>query len=581
MANLLTGVAAPFLYLYRQGERQRILATQYLCQVLVPQTDDSPPLFARELVPLAGKPSVAELLDDSRPWQRTANPVRREGPLALKQPDTPDTDTDSGVSRSGSGSGSSSGSASGSGSSGSLPAGCAHLGLPDALELDLDQLALDLDEAPTTRLLAESDHEHEHNSTMGRKSTEARRRKPESDTERTTLSRPSTTSTSASPSLSMSASTSTSGSMPPPALPLPQHLDQATKYRPASPPKVNPWKLKPSNPQPDDHSFPPLPNEAAATAAKAKKVVNRTSRAASESASSTRVKSQPQVALTEPAPLVSSNGSRHIFEAAAPRARETLWKHPFGADVIAYAEGMTFRLHRNIIEAESGWFRDNLPPPNDNGSPVEVWLDCAAAAAGHCLRFLYSEQLELCDINRAQPWHIIHLPRCALTYCAAAYLRIGKLAKHLLRIVETTATELGTLSADNYHHRDLSLNEWTAFSWCFSNVFDIIYHHGPQRLMKPMRMAVASVLDATLFWMLQHPMMLGILRTTWHIHLPNISADHAEYRVLRGRLDANVVAGISDQTSLNQLFDQAESSEFLDMPTSYSTAYDFQQSSAA
>lgn len=43
---------------------------------------------------------------------------------------------------------------------------------------------------------------------------------------------------------------------------------------------------------------------------------------------------------------------------------DSLWKHPFGADVVVHTDTMSFRVHRNIVEPESGWFRDNLPPPN-------------------------------------------------------------------------------------------------------------------------------------------------------------------------------------------------------------------------
>lgn len=36
-----------------------------------------------------------------------------------------------------------------------------------------------------------------------------------------------------------------------------------------------------------------------------------------------------------------------------------------GADIAVYAGDMIFSVHRNIVVAHSGWFKDNLPPPNE------------------------------------------------------------------------------------------------------------------------------------------------------------------------------------------------------------------------
>jgi hypothetical protein len=93
--------------------------------------------------------------------------------------------------------------------------------------------------------------------------------------------------------------------------------------------------------------------------------------------------------IVQPAPSIrsispvsnTSSTTRQLFEAAAPRATEksatlqvlsktrkltfhSLWRTPFGADVLVRTGNILIKVHRNIVVPQSGWFRDNLPPPN-------------------------------------------------------------------------------------------------------------------------------------------------------------------------------------------------------------------------
>lgn len=93
---------------------------------------------------------------------------------------------------------------------------------------------------------------------------------------------------------------------------------------------------------------------------------------------------------------------------ATKHVRYWLWKTGACADVILHLDDKTYFCHREILTAESGYFRDNLPPPtsvcgklwcqgncktdpaNQSGVPVEVALVTHGSLNSHCLRFLYT-----------------------------------------------------------------------------------------------------------------------------------------------------------------------------------------------
>ncbi|KPM45486.1 hypothetical protein AK830_g1038 [Neonectria ditissima] len=349
--------------------------------------------------------------------------------------------------------------------------------------------------------------------------------------------------------------------------------EASKKLRPASPPTTSPWARRQATTVACDE-FPPLPN-ASRSAVVAQDEASSSSPSSSAS-SFPQTGDVSQVALTTRSVSTCSDASRHILEAAAPRATEKLWERPFGADVVVHTGTMTFRVHRNIVEPESGWFRDNLPPPNPDGSPVKVHLNCAAEAAAHCLRFMYTGRTEICEPDLNHPWNVFHLPRCVLGYCAAVFLRVSRMAAHLLQIVEKTSTELGTMVTTHYLHKTLDDSEWMEFSWNYQNALDILYHQGPHTLMMPMRLAMAGIFDATLFWLAQQPVFMHLLRTTWQRCLYTLLLDQAEYRRLLRELNPSTNSPIPDEAELKKLFandemeniaeDEAGNSGTEDMP---------------
>ncbi|KAI5466819.1 hypothetical protein BGZ63DRAFT_449059 [Mariannaea sp. PMI_226] len=356
------------------------------------------------------------------------------------------------------------------------------------------------------------------------------------------------------------------------------------ELRPASPPLINPWAHQTSS-TPVSNEFPALPNtefpvlepETSAT---------RSSRTSSASTCPQSAYGVTRAAITTIATVGSIDGdrdkdeivdgdedasqppstmrslsncsdsSRHIFEAAAPRATENLWLRPFGADVVVHTTTMTFRIHRDIVEPESGWFRDHLPPARPDGSPVVVRMPCPGEGVAHCFRFMYTGKTEIFEYREAQPWNIIHLPRCILAYSAAVFLRMSKLAARLLQIVEKTATNLQQLVTSGSHAcRDLEYTECIQFSCNYQNALWILHHQSPLALMMPMRLALASVLDGTLFWLVRQPLFLEILRTTWRQVMDAVFFDQREYRRLFGDLNPLAQSPVASEAALQRLFE--------------------------
>ncbi|KAF7542504.1 hypothetical protein G7Z17_g11507 [Cylindrodendrum hubeiense] len=197
---------------------------------------------------------------------------------------------------------------------------------------------------------------------------------------------------------------------------------------------------------------------------------------------------------------------------------------------------MTFRVHRNIVEPESGWFRENLPPPNSDGSPVKVHLDCATEAAAYCLRFIYT----------------------------GMFLRVSRMAAHLLRIVERTSAELGTLVTTHYLHQTLDDSEWAEFFWHYQNALGILHHEGPHALMMPMRLAMAGVLDATLFWLVRQPAFINLLQTTRQLFPHTLLLDQAEYRRLLKEHNSTTNSPVPTEAGLKKLFEKAAIGDTID-----------------
>ncbi|KAH6898807.1 hypothetical protein B0T10DRAFT_543726 [Thelonectria olida] len=373
---------------------------------------------------------------------------------------------------------------------------------------------------------------------------------------------------------------------PPASTPVSARKNETSKkLRPASPPRVSPWACKSSTSfaSPDFPALPRAGDKPPCPVLEPPVSVSatRSSRASSGSSypqsgngdAGVRIDADAEAdasqlpLTTRSVSTCSDSSSRHLFEAAAKEATANLWTRPFGADVVVQSNTMTFRIHRNIVEPESGWFQDNLQPPNRDGSPVHVYMDCSGEAAAHCLRFAYTgnvtAELEVFEFDETSPWDVSHLARCVLAYAAAVYLRMGKLAARLLQNVEKTCKELGKLVVTwSYLGRPMDYHEWMRFSFHYHNALDILYYYGTQDLMVPMRLAMASVFDATLFWLVGQPVFNP---SSWANVYPTLMLDLAEYRRLLRDSNPSMNSPVAPDAVLNKLFKSSKGDERVGM----------------
>ncbi|GKU03761.1 hypothetical protein FLAG1_08281 [Fusarium langsethiae] len=268
-----------------------------------------------------------------------------------------------------------------------------------------------------------------------------------------------------------------------------------TSLRPASPPKSNPWSsIKKTTATSLASMFPPLPKPQSPWSP-GKMLTAEASREPSISLSESWLGddiAQPALSNRSFSPVSnSSSTTRQLFEAAAPRAIENLWKTPFGADVLVRTGNMLLKVHRNIVVPQSGWFRDNLPPPNLDGTPVTVDLTFAPESVAHCLRFIYT----------------------------------------------------GNCSS------------WVQFSWHYQTALEVIVREQPQKLMVPMRLAMASILDAMLFWLARQPLFVSELKSSWWKIMQMSMPDIAEYKRLC-RSPSNYNSPLPNEMALREMFEE-------------------------
>ncbi|KAK1249078.1 hypothetical protein MKX07_002594 [Trichoderma sp. CBMAI-0711] len=342
--------------------------------------------------------------------------------------------------------------------------------------------------------------------------------------------------------------------------------------RPASPPKQNPWHQRstastvPNLKQPPKSLQKPLAEEefpelktgdsAADDLLPSKEAQREPSQGCNVSKSSC---STNETHSDESRSAVSrlSTPTRLILEEAADQAAKILWRHPFGSNVYLYVESSVFQLHRDILMRHSGWFRDKLPPPNQDGSPVEIHLPHAVGAVQPCLFFMYTKNLDICERIICQPLNFIHIPRCVLAYCAAVNFQIPTMASRILGILEETAKDLAAYLNSYFIYREMDFKTSKSMANYFVNSLDILYSEPLFELMKPIRQALAGILDALLPSLLRQPYFPEMLcMPGWKRWSAAIAADQVEYRAALGHGPSATESVLPTEAELKALFDR-------------------------
>jgi hypothetical protein len=102
----------------------------------------------------------------------------------------------------------------------------------------------------------------------------------------------------------------------------------------------------------------------------------------------------------------------------------------------------------------------------------------------------------------------------------------------ILRIVENTAKDLFEDFSGLHQNNNGSPGGMVAFNeGHLHDALDLIYSQDNQMIMEPMRVAMAAVLDATLFFQIHRSTFLQRLRTyPWILWIPQMQVDYAEFR---------------------------------------------------
>lgn len=126
---------------------------------------------------------------------------------------------------------------------------------------------------------------------------------------------------------------------------------------------------------------------------------------------------------------------------------------------------------------------------------------------------------------------------------------------HILRVVEATANDLSMVLSTHFLDPDKETNWWVEFGEAHvSGAVEIIYGQPSQELMKPMRMALARVMDATLFWLLAQKAFRQQLESPrWKVWLPKVLADLVEFRQLRDATGLRPMTIVPDESLLDEL----------------------------
>jgi hypothetical protein len=131
------------------------------------------------------------------------------------------------------------------------------------------------------------------------------------------------------------------------------------------------------------------------------------------------------------------------------------------------------------------------------------------------------------------------------------------MAWQLVKIIEHTAIELGDYLKTKPSDFRLNTREFVAFALHLQNTLEIAYGAPDQNLMRPIRMALASFLDASIMFVLQHSQSAQLTSSEpWTRYASLIWADQIEYRRSLGQSHPLKGSTVPDQKTLVMLMER-------------------------
>ncbi|KAG6020626.1 hypothetical protein E4U19_001871 [Claviceps sp. Clav32 group G5] len=309
-----------------------------------------------------------------------------------------------------------------------------------------------------------------------------------------------------------------------------QHL------KPASPPKTNPWTTRRSSTaiSPDWPSITPdfasISNPRIRDDAGPPKKEEATKQDPDNSCSA-----GDQGLHATPTPEKAQKQS-------APRAGQSLWLRPFGADVFVRVGSRIFEVHRSIIEPQSTFFQQNLPPRECSNvhDPIDMQLESHPEAVANTLRFMYTKTLDLCEYDRQNPRDLIHVPRSVLLYMAAMDLGVEAMKTEILQVLRRTAGDLALYYQAKLLARTMDQQEVMDGTLHLHNALEAAYASEHREDVLPLRLALCQLLDTMIPFLIQYPANIALFSSSvWKTYAAEISVDLLAARNLKTQTAAD------------------------------------------
>jgi hypothetical protein len=131
------------------------------------------------------------------------------------------------------------------------------------------------------------------------------------------------------------------------------------------------------------------------------------------------------------------------------------------------------------------------------------------------------------------------------------------MAMRILTILEETAKHLTDYLSVHYIYKDMECKTSKSVLFYFVSSVDILYSEPLFELMKPIRHALAGILDALLPYMLRQPSFPEMMSLpSWKRWSAAIAADQVEYRTALGQFRSPEESILPSETELEALFDR-------------------------
>lgn len=139
--------------------------------------------------------------------------------------------------------------------------------------------------------------------------------------------------------------------------------------------------------------------------------------------------------------------------------------------------------------------------------------------------------LEVCQYDRDNLRNIIHVPCSALLYVGAIDLQVEEMKHYLVRVLQHTAKDLARYLKANFMNQTMDDTEAVTTVFHLKNALEAAYSHASHAETRPLRLALANILDTLFPFLIRHPVFLDLLSADlWKKYSVAISTDLMDVR---------------------------------------------------